>query len=70
MQGYEEGLDAAVQGDTQDEENVEPVDMLVPVVAIDLGVGNMDLLGGISGLGAHISRFGRHSGGYRERSQR
>ena len=45
LQGHPKGLDTAVHGDTDDEEDVQPVDMLVPVAACHDSVGNVDLLG-------------------------
>jgi hypothetical protein len=39
-----DGLDAAIDRDAKNEEDVQPVDVLVPVVASHGGIGNMDLL--------------------------
>jgi hypothetical protein len=39
-----DGLDAAIDWDAKNEEDVQPVDVLVPVVASHGGIGNMDLL--------------------------
>ena len=44
LQRDPEGLDAAVHGDTDDEGDVQPVDMLIPVLTGDGGISDMDLL--------------------------
>lgn len=50
LEGDPEGLDTAIQGNSDDEVDVEPVDVLVPVGACHGGVGDMDLLGVIGGV--------------------
>jgi hypothetical protein len=44
LEWHPNGLDAAIDRDAENEENVQPVDVLVPVVASHGGIGNMDLL--------------------------
>lgn len=45
LDGDPKGLDAAIDGDSDDEEDIEPVDMLMPVVTVDGSIGDVDLLG-------------------------
>jgi hypothetical protein len=45
LQRYPESLDAPGEGNTEDENDIQPVDMLVPVLASHLSVGNVHLLG-------------------------
>jgi hypothetical protein len=63
LQRHPEGLDQPVQGDTNDEDDVQPVDMLVPVLTSDGRVGNMDLLGVSSPRARSVCRLRRHVGG-------
>lgn len=45
LQRYPESLDTARNGNADDESDVEPVDVLVPVLASHLSIGNVHLLG-------------------------
>lgn len=51
MERNPKGLDTAVQRNADNEGDVEPIDMLVPIRLGDGGIGNMGLLG-IVGLAA------------------
>lgn len=44
LEGHPEGLNAPIDRDAENEEDVQPVDVLVPVVASHGGIGDMDLL--------------------------
>ena len=61
LQRHPERLDAPIQRDSNDEEDVQPVDMLVPVVAIDSRIGDMDLLS-IRSASPGVRRLCRHGG--------
>lgn len=61
LQRHEESLDTSGDGNADDEGDVEPVDMLVPVLASHLGIGNVHLLG-VSRPRACSIRLGRHDG--------
>lgn len=61
LQRHPEGLYAAVDRNAEDKEDIEPVDMLVPVAPGHLGVGNVHLLG-LSRPGAGCLYLGRHGG--------
>lgn len=63
LQGHPDGLDASVQRDSDDEEDIEPVDMLVPVLARHGRIGDMDLLGLSGPRPRSLRGFGRHAEG-------
>lgn len=45
LQRHPESLDTAGDGNADDESDVQPVDVLVPVLASHLSIGNVHLLG-------------------------
>lgn len=62
LQWHPKGLNTAIDGNSHDEKNVQPVDMLVPVLASQRRIGDMDLLR-VGSLRARVC-LGRHGGRY------
>lgn len=59
LQWHPESLNTAIDGNSHNEENVQPVDMLVPVLASQGRIGDMDLLGvGSLRAGVYLGRHG------------
>ena len=59
LQWHPESLNTAIDRNSQDEEDVQPVDMLVPVLASQRCIGDMDLLGvGSLRAGVYLGRHG------------
>lgn len=59
LQWHPESLNTAIDGNSHDEEDVQPVDMLVPVLASQRRIGDMDLLGvGSFRAGVYLGRHG------------
>ena len=62
LQGNPERLDDAQKGDSKDEGDIQPIDMLVPVGTGDGSIGDMDLFGVANPRAGSICRLGRHDG--------
>jgi hypothetical protein len=63
LQRHPEGLDAPVQRNADDEEHIQPVDMLVPVVPRESSVGDMDFLDLTSARPGSVCGLRRHDAG-------
>ena len=62
LQRNPEGLDKSSERNTDDESDIQPVNMLVPVRTSDGGISNMDPFG-IGSTRTAVRRFGSHDDG-------
>ncbi len=55
LERYPEGLDAAVDGNANDESDIKPVDVLIPVRSGHWDLGDVRLLGVIFGISVGLA---------------